>query len=370
MPERVVVIGGGYAGLAAIGAMQELPRRTANIVLVDPVDGHELIPELPEALRAEDPIEEHIVPFKEILADAAVEHIKDTAKGINVQSGTVELSEHPSIGYDWLVLSPGSVSAYPPIPGLKEHALPLRNAHDTFKIKQRLAVKGGQRVVVVGGGLTGTEVAGVLAEDHDVWLVEAMNRLLPALGVGLARYARDRLRGAGVTVMLGQKLVRVENDTLKLERDTLHYDVLVWAGGIMAPQWLSNSDLPLDKGYPRVDDRGQVASRVFAAGDVWRVGVGSEQIPQTAQLASLAGRYVGDNVMRAVRGQELQPPFRPTLRGMLISLDPGIGVGWVIRGGIPVRGGSARALKELSFQQYRLKLSRVFGRGWPFVPLT
>lgn len=370
MPERIVVIGGGYAGLAAIGAMQELPRRDAHIILVDPVEGHELIPELPEALRADDPIEEHIVPFKVILADAGVEHIQDIATGIDVQGRTVSLGGRPAVSYDWLVLSPGSVSAYPPIPGLKEHSLPLRNAHDTFKIKQRLSEKGGQRVVVVGGGLTGTEVAGVLAEDHDVWLVEGMNRLLPALGVGLARYARHRLRAAGVTVLLGQKLVRVEGDSLTLERDRLHYDVLVWAGGIMAPQWLSRSDLPVHKGYPRVDDRGRVTDRIFAAGDIWRVMVGSEEVPQTAQLASLAGRYVGDNVIRAIRGQDMQPPFRPTLRGMLISLDPGIGVGWVIRGGIPVRGGSARALKQLSFQQYRLKLARVFGRGWPFVPLS
>lgn len=365
--ERIVVIGGGYAGLAAIGVIQKLPPEQCSITLIDPVDGHELIPELPEALRQSDPIEEHIVPFAEILQDAGVTHVKDWVTSIDSQNRQVMRAHGDPVAYDWLVLSPGTVSAYPPISGLEEHSFPLRNAHDTFKIKERLAEKTGQRVVVVGGGLTGTEVSGVLAPDHDVWLVEGMSRLLPALGVGLAHYALDRLRAAGVTVMLGQKLMRVEQDTLKLERDRLHYDVLVWAGGIQAPRWIGDTDLPTERGYPKTDGHGQVVERVFAAGDVWRVFVGHHEVPQTAQLASMAGTYVGENLVRAIRGQEMQPSFKPSLRGMLISLDPGIGVGWVIRGGIPVRGIPARALKELSFRQYRLKLSRVFGRGWPFV---
>lgn len=366
MPERVVVVGGGYAGLAVIGELQRLSPAKADIYLVDPLEGHELIPELPDALRQDDPIEEHIVPFSEILQDVGVQHIAERVTRVSVTERQVGIEKKQILDYDWLVLAPGSVPAYPPIPGLEDHSLPLRNAHDTFRIKERLRANTGQRVVVVGGGLTGTEVAGILASDHDVWLLEGMPRLLPALGVGLARYARDRLRSAGVTVLLGQKLQEVQGHTLELERDELHYDVLVWAGGIQPPRWLQEGDLPLgDRGYPLVSGQGQIAERVFAAGDIWRVSTDGEDVPQTAQLASMAGKYVGENLIRAMRGESLLGDFQPRLRGMLISLDTGIGVGWVIRGGIPVRGGSARALKQLSFHQYRLKLARVFGRGWP-----
>ncbi len=365
MAERIVVIGGGYAGLAAVGELRRLS--DVEMTLIDPGEGHELIPELPEALRRHDPIEEHIVPFQELLKDTGVAHLKQRVANISQAERTVALENGDTLSYDWLIVSPGSVSSYPPIPGLEERSLPLRNAHDTWRIKDRLHENTHQRVVVVGGGLTGTEVAGVLAEDHDVWLVEGAPRLLPALGVGLAQYARERLQAAGVKVLMGQKLVRVEEATLQLERDRIHYDVLIWAGGIQAPRWLRNTDLPLDpKGYPMTSPEGRVSERVFAAGDVWRVWVGNQEVPQTAQLATMAGHYVGEAVTRAMRGEPLPEPFKPRLRGMLISLDPGIGVGWVIRGGIPVRGSSARTLKELSFQQYRLKLSRVFGRGWPF----
>lgn len=365
MATRIVVIGGGYAGIAALGELNNL--EDVTLTLIDPGEGHELIPELPEALRLHNPIEEHIVPYKEIFKGTKVHHVKDRVVNLDVGDRQVMLKSGETLPYDWLLLSPGSASSYPPIEGLSEHALPLRNAHDAFRIKEQLKMHTKQRIVVVGGGLTGTEVAGVLADGHDVWLIEGMSRLLPALGGGLARYARKRLETAGVKVMLGQKLVRVHESTLQLEHDRIHYDVLIWAGGIQPPRWLRDTKLPLDdQGYPKVSAKGQVLERVFAAGDVWRVRVDGEEVPQTAQLATMAGHYVGDAMKKAIAGDRLPQAFRPKLRGMLISLDPGIGVGWVIRGGIPVRGNSARALKNLSFQQYRLKLSRTFGRGWPF----
>ncbi len=364
MAVEVVVVGGGYAGLAAIGQMRGARAHGLRIRLIDSVGSHELIPELPEALREGDPVDDHVIPFSEILSRVGVEHIQAHAVAVETGRRRVLLADGSLVSYDWLLLSPGSVPAYPPILGLEKYALPLRNARDTMALKRRLHSGVRQRVVVVGGGLTGTEVAGILAPDHDVWLVERMARLLPGLGMGLARYARDRLREAGVTFMLGRNLLAVREHQVELEKDQLHYDVLIWTGGIKAPPWLRQGDLPLDReGYPLVDGRGLVSERVFAAGDVWRVRVGPEQIPQTAQLALLAGRYTGENLLRAIRGEPLAAPLRPTIHGVLVSLNPGAGVGWVIRGGIPVRGISARALKELSFRQYRLKLSRVFGRG-------
>jgi len=365
--ERIIVIGGGYAGLAALSELRQLSGER-EILLIDPGTGHELIPELPEALRQHDPIEEHIVSYGELLRDTGIIHLQRRVVEISAQEQFVVLDSGEKLGFDWMVLAAGSVTAYPPIPGLREKSLPLRNAWDTRVIKDQLKYAQDQRIVVVGGGLTGVEVAGILAPDHDVWLIEGAPRLLPALGVGLAQYAKERLVRAGVKVILGQKLVRVEDTTLVLERDELHYDVLIWAGGIAPPPWLrENTDLPLDsRGYPRVSDQGRLTERIFVAGDLWRVEVDGEMVPQTAQLASLAGDYVGRQVTLALAGEPLLPPFRPSLRGMLISLDTGIGVGWVIRGGIPVRGSSARTLKNLSFQQYRLKLARLFGRGWPF----
>lgn len=368
MTQEIVVIGGGYAGLGAVGVFaKDTTRDPFHVTLVDPSEGHELIPELPEALRRHDPIEEHILSFKKLLKDTGVTHVSRRAIGVSKSSREVTLDDHSTLPFDALILSPGSVTSFPPIPGLQEKALPLRNATDTRHIKDRLHYTERQRVVVVGGGLTGVEVAGMLASQHDVWLVEGASRLLPALGSGLAQYAQNRLIRAGVKVLLGQKLTRVEDQTIVLEHDDIHADIMIWAGGIRPPAWLKNGDLPIDdQGYPKVDLKGAIVPGVFAAGDIWRVKVGHEEVPQTAQVAALAGAYVGDAVIAYLRHKSPPPDFRPALRGMLISLDQGSGVGWVLTGGIPVRGLSARGLKKFSFRQYRLKISRVFGHGWPF----
>lgn len=364
MGQRIVVVGGGYAGLGAIGVLYRMG--AGDITLVDPGYGHELIPELPEALRRDDPVDSHIVPYSRLLDGLGVAHIPKAVVSLSITPPVVVLTDGQEISYDWLVLSPGSVPAYPPIPGLREKARPLRNATDTRTIKDTLRYARDQRVVIVGGGLTGVEVAGTLADDHDVWLVEAATRLLPALGVGLAEYAEQQLHRAGVRLMFGQKLMRVTDERLELERDHLSYDILIWAGGIAPPPWLKNTPLPLDRqGYPVTDASGQITDRIYACGDVWRVQVDGVDVPQTAQLATLAGAYVGETIARRIAGEPSVPPFRPKMRGMLISLDPGRGVGWVLTGGIPVRGYSARTLKNLSFRDYRVKLARVFRQGWP-----
>lgn len=365
MSIRIVVVGGGYAGLAALGVLKDLP--DAEVILIDPNFGHELIPELPEALRKDDTVHEHIVAFEDLLSGTGIRHIPAAMTGLSVKPKLLELSDGTQEPFDWLILSPGSLPFFPSIPGLKEAALPLRNVYDTQKIKDTLRYAKEQRIVIVGGGLTGVEVAGTLAPDHEVWLIEGAKSLLPALGHGLAQYARNRLQTAGVKVVMGQKLLRVSNGNLELERDRLHYDTLIWAGGIAPPDWIKNSPLPLDgKGYPIADAYGEVLPQIFAAGDLWHVVVDGQDIPATAQVAALAGSFVGQTIARRIQTGDPGPSFSPQIRGMLISLDPGKGVGWVLRGGIPIRGYGARTLKNLSFREYRLKLSKVFNRGWPF----
>ncbi len=360
MSVEVVVVGGGYAGLAAIGALQDIP--DIRVQLVEPGSAHELIPELPEALSAHGTISQHVVAYADILNETRVKHLKTTAIGIQQSPPVVLTADGGKVAYDWLVLASGSSPSMPPIPGLQEYGHPLRNAEDTARIKEALQYHKAQRVAVVGGGLTGVEVAGMLASDHDVILIEAARRLLPALGRGLAEYAHQRLLRADVTVVLGQKVQRIEEHSVVLDRDHYGFDVLVWAGGIAVPKWIRSTGLRLDpQGFPIASPNGQVADRIFVAGDLWKVAVDGKDVPATAQLATIAGHYVGTTIGRLIQGKPLDNNrFSPRLRGMLISLDPGQGVGWVLRGGIPVRGLSARALKELSFRQYRLKLARTF----------
>ncbi|MCY0881314.1 MAG: FAD-dependent oxidoreductase, partial [Firmicutes bacterium] len=283
MTQQIAIVGGGYAGLGAISALRHVPN--IHIVLIDSSLGHQLIPEMPEALAKRDTVEQHILPFHDLLLGHHIEHIAEEAIGLDALHHTITLKNDLSVPFDWAVLAPGSVPFFPPIPGLVEHARPLRNAYDTVRIKSSLKYAKNQRIAIVGGGLTGVEVAGTLALDHDVVLIEGYPHLLPALGKGLSDYTYRRLLRAGVTVVLGQKLQAVDNRYLHLERDTYGYDVLIWAGGIAPPMWLRETGLPLnDKGYPIVDNTGEIVPQIYAAGDIWQVFVDNQMIPATAQL--------------------------------------------------------------------------------------
>lgn len=362
-PQRVVVIGGGYAGLGVIGALARASEVAVH--LIDPGEAHELIPEMPEALEAHGSVAAHVVPYSELFQGTAVTHHRVQAAKLLIDQSVVETDGEGEISYDWLVLAVGTVPALPPIEGI-EAALPLRNAQETGTIKKALEHAPNRRVVIVGGGLTGVEVSGVLAPDHAVTLIEAAPNILPGLGPGLVNYASRRLKRAGVQILCNQRITRIDPHRVHTADEAHPYDVLIWAGGIKPPDWLRDTGLPLDeRGYPITDGWGQIVPRVFAAGDLWKVEEEGTPVPQTAQIAALAGAFVGQTILTRVRHHDPGPPFHPHMKGMLISLDPQKGVGWVLNGGIPVRGYGAHVLKDLSFQQYRLKLTTEFHRPWP-----
>lgn len=364
MRPRIVVAGGGYAGLAALAELVQ--HRRFEVTLVDSQPAHTLVPELPEALVPGQSISGHMIDFTRLLRDSGVVRVTGEVTGIKAAEHRLSFDSGQVLKFDRVVLSVGTVPAFAPVPGLKQYSRPLRNVRDAQKIKQDLVRRRNLRVVVVGGGLTGVEIAGALCSSQRVSLVEGAPRLLPSLGPGLARYAYRELERARVTFYLNRRLTEVAPDHIVAGETKIPYEVLIWAGGIQAPSWLSNSDLPLDQdGYPVVDGRGRVAQDVYAAGDVWRFNDDGRPLPQTAQLAEQMGRYVGKMIVADLEHAPLPDPLHPHNRGMLVALSPGQGVGWVFNGGIAVRGGRARWLKNFVFKRYRSDLKRQFLRLWP-----
>ncbi|MGC8489741.1 MAG: NAD(P)/FAD-dependent oxidoreductase, partial [Clostridia bacterium] len=279
---------------------------------------------------------------------------------VDTRHGRVWTGSGSMLTYKSLLVSIGSSPHYVSVPGLQGHAIPLRTVADARRLHERLARRTGQRVVVMGGGLTGVELAGALVGEHHVILVERAARILPGFGPGLAQYATRILRRLGVVVCVSRAVIAVNGDCVGLEGgDVIPYDILVWAGGVAPSPQLSwdGADVDAD-GYPVADGWGQVAPGVFVAGDLWRVVADGQLFPQTANVALEAGRFAGRAMSRWSQGRPLGSRFRPHLRGMLVSLDATRGVGWVVSQGIPLRGSSVSRLKRLVFTRYRRGLAR------------
>ena len=356
---RIVVAGGGYAGLAAIRVLHG--RDEVDILLVDPSPVHQLIPELPTALREGGSVREHTLPFDDLLKDTGVRRREDAVRRVQSAEKRVVLDSGDEIAFDWLIVCAGSTTRWPPIPGLREHAYPFRTALDAQALRDRLAGHHDLMVVVLGGGLTGVELAGELATQHHVRIVEIASRVLPEVGPGLARYADRVMRQKGVAISPSAKVRRVETNRLLMDGgDAASYDVLVWTGGI-APPDVAWAGVELDDhGYPVADEWGMVASSVFVAGDTYIVRRRGEVVPQSAQLAEEAGAFVARTILARIKDGQAGPPFDPHFKGLLVALDSHRGVGWVMRKGLAVKGYSARALKGLVFSQYRYRLGASF----------
>lgn len=277
--------------------------------------------------------------------------------------------------YDWLVVALGSETEFFGIPGLQNHSLQLWGFESALAIRQRVErlVKEATRdhparLVIGGGGLTGVELTGELAdwiprlcEKNGVpldavklMLIEAMNTILPMLDSDLQRQAMHILQEKGVQIRTGTKVVEVRSEQILIDgRAPLDYSLLIWTGGVRGNHLLAESDFPVDrKGRVPVDQMFRPAgmTRVFVIGDCAAFpGPDGRPLPPTAQLATQMGEHAAQIIDRLLHGR---PPvaFRPRLRGTLASLGPENGIGEL--GTWKLTGAAARFLKEANKARY------------------
>jgi NADH dehydrogenase len=361
--DRFVVVGGGYAGLAAIRTL--VAAGCSNVHLIDPSFAHQLITELPDALQPGGSVAKHLMPFDRLLRGLAVTRHEDRVTRIDAGTRQLWTTSGPPLQFDSLVVCTGSIPRYPAIPGLSAFALPFRTAEDVNRLRNRLAHHDGQRVVVLGGGLTGTEVAGALAASHRVTVIERAPRFLPDLPVGPAGYAEHTLRRLGVTIGASRTLLAVHDGWIECEgQEGVPYDVLVWAGGV-APSAMGWKGVSTDaEGFPVADSRGQIAAGIFIAGDLWKVVNKGRTFPHSADMATKTGRFAARAMLRWSSGQPLGSRFHPHQHGVLISLDDRRATGWIVSPRIAVRGAVARRLKTRLAWRYRHEILRA-----PVLPL-
>ena len=375
LPQRILILGGGYVGLyTALQLQRKLRRGEAQVTVVDPRSYMTYQPFLPEAAAGSLEPRHVVVPLRGVLKSVdvvngrvqAVDHAGRSARVLTQAGTTID------IGYDVLVVALGSVARTLPIPGLAEvgigfkqveEAISLRNhvldqmdlAHSTNDpVTRRRALT----FVVVGGGYAGVEA---LAELEDLtryatrfyrdlepsdlhWmLVEAAGRILPEVGEDMGRYTVDQLRKRDIDVRLETRIESCVGGHIVLGDGTeVDSATLVWTAGVKASPVLRDTDLPRD-------DKGRLRCRadltvdgptgVFAAGDCAAVpdltGPPGAICSPSAQHAVRQARLLGDNVVAHLRGEPLRD-YRHKHVGSVASLGLYKGVAQVY--GIKVRG--------------------------------
>lgn len=355
-PPRVVIIGGGFGGLACARRLAGAPLR---VTLVDRRNHHLFQPLLYQVATAALNPGDIAVPLRAVLRDQAnATVLLAEVERIDVAARTVHLADG-SLEYDALVVAAGATHSWfghddwaPFAPGLKTlaDALSMRErilrAFESAERETDLARRGaGLTFVIVGGGPTGVELAGAIAEigreslardfrsvdpkQARVVLIEAAPRVLATFPADLSERARRQLERIGVEVRVGTLVVAVDAEGVTLAANPpgappvrLAARTAIWAAGVAASPLAKSLGAPLDRaGRVRVEPTLAIPGRsdVFVVGDLAAIESDGKPVPGVAPAAMQMGRHAATNVLRSLRGEPLLP-FRYRDRGSLATI--------------------------------------------------
>lgn len=304
---HVVVLGAGYAGAMAANRLRRNPAVDVTVVNPQPffvqrVRLHQFVS------GTGDPQ----VGFGELLADG-INVLVDTATRIDSGGRRVHLASGAHLEYDHLIYAIGTRHRTPEIPGAAEHALFAADWASAQRLRERIEGLGANEMItVVGGGLTGVEVAAELAESgHDVRLV-CGGGIAASMGTRARRATEKQLNRLGVDVVdhdrvvaVGERTVTVENDG---KRNVLRSAATIFTTGFEAPDLAADSGLAVDEiGCLRIDDT--LASidddRIVGAGDA--VVVAGMTLRMSCQAAEPLGAQAADAVLAKIAGEQPAP---------------------------------------------------------------
>jgi NADH:ubiquinone reductase (H+-translocating) len=330
MTPRVVILGCGFGGL---WAAQHLRRAKAEVTVVDRTNHHLFTPLLYQVATAGLSAPDIAGPIRHILArqkNATV--LMGDATEIQPEEKTVVLEDGARIGYDYLVVGTGTVNNYFGNDAWAQYAPGLKTLEDALDIRARilLAFEAAERepeparraawltFVVIGGGATGVELAGTLAEiarrtlpgefrrfdprTARVILVEAGERVLPPYTPDLSEKARRQLERLGVAVFLQKRITGVDAEGVQLGEERITAKTVLWAAGVKSSPLGASLGAPLDRaGRVKVEPDLSVPGRpeIFVVGDLAYV----EGVPGIAPAAKQMGRHAARNILHSMAGK-------------------------------------------------------------------
>jgi NADH dehydrogenase len=351
MRKRVVIVGGGYGGLAAATS---LAKQDIDVVLIDRQNHHLFQPLLYQVATAALSPADIAWPIRRIVrrqANARV--IMGEVTGVDVGASRVLIGETAE-PYDYLVLATGASHAYFGHEDWAPFALGLKNVIDATAIRRRILTafehaelesdaSTRERLlnfVIIGGGPTGVEMAGAISElarkalaadfrridprTSRVILIEAGPKLLAPFPDSLSNYAKRALEKLGVEVRLSSPVTYCGPDGVQLNADTIPSATMIWAAGVAASPAADWLQAKKDRnGRILVGARLEVPglTRVFVIGDTALcVDATGRTLPGIATVAKQQGHYLGRLIAARLRGKAEPEPFRYRDVGQLATI--------------------------------------------------
>ena len=378
---RVVVVGAGFAGASLLRHLPPALRKPGETLLLDRRESWEFVPLAHEVAVGRVHPESVRSPIAPLCHDAC-SFLRAEVTGVDLDEKVLHTPEGV-IGYEYLVLNPGSVATQPPAP-LRDHLQTFWSVDDALSLRTSLArawslAAGPQptppdtlNVAIVGGGATGVELAAEISalfdylkkrshrraqEEPRVVLFETTDRLMGWLDPYFDRVAQQTLANLGVEVHLNTEVEEASESGVRFGGKFLPAATRVWTAGVGASPLVSGLPGKHDpSGRVAVDEHLTLPDRadVYVLGDAGlythpKLG----PLPPTASVAVQQGPWVARDLKRRLRGAESRrgrPPFRFFDRGYVVSLGPESAVADAV--GLKLRGPAAQALYRSVFLYY------------------
>jgi NADH dehydrogenase len=359
----VLVAGAGFGGLSAV---EKLSRHGYQVTLADRHIYAAFQPLLYQVATAGLAPSDVAYPLRGFAHRHRARFRHGDLTSIDPQARVAFFSDGGELGYDYLILATGVAAAFYGITGAAEHSYGLYTLHDAVILRERilaglerLSIAGREEttVTIVGGGATGVELAGTLAELRNVALpasypdldpscvhirlVEMAPGLLGSFEPKLRDYAAQQLRDRGVELRLNSTIKEITADSIVLDTgERLRSDLTAWAAGIAGPAEAQRWGLPQGRGGRLVtgpDLLVQGQDRIFAIGDIALID--GSPLPQLAQPAIQMGKHAAAQIRRLEAGQPTEP-FRYHDKGIMATIGSRSAVVQLPRG-IRFRGAPA-----------------------------
>lgn len=364
MSPRILILGAGFSGVATATSLERRLRPDeAEITIVGRDNFTLFTPMLPEVFAGGIETRHIVTPVRAQLKRARF--VLGDVIAIDPHARTVEVAHsitgaRQTLAYDQLVLALGSVTSTFGIPGVAEHALPLKSLEDAERLRNHVigtleladvTSDRGERArlltyVIVGGGYTGCEAAGELVElfasvtrfyesigprETRIVLIEAGKALLAGLPEPMGRYTTRNLASRGVELVLGDGVTALDGRTLRLASGmTIPSATVLWSAGVRPTPALRTLPMPHARNDAIVAQRDMSVAGwpgVWALGDcAWiPTAKADDWYPMTAQHAIREGPALAANIAAALRGEPTKP-FNYTALGTMASLGARRGV--------------------------------------------
>ena len=328
---KVVILGGGFGGLAAARALY----KDADVTVVDRHNYQTFLPLLYQVSTAGLAADHVAYPIRGALRKTSVKFRMASPINIDHRNKEVKLDSSETLKFDHLIVALGSVTADFGIPGVKEFALGMKSVSEALTIRAEIMRRFEDlcrfeddtkfSVTVIGGGPTGVEMAGAIAElirgplksdqaqvakNINVTLIEAGPRLLPPFATSLSARTKKDLEKLGVKVLLNTAVKELAHRKIFLKDGTsLQSEVTIWAAGVKGADAMKDLNLPIEANRVAVEPTMQVKNYpyLWALGDIAGAkGKDGSPLPMVAPVAIQQGKFIAKQIKRISQNKKLE----------------------------------------------------------------